>query len=94
MDDQVFLDKAIHLNRFSGLLSLESEEGAHILEQLVLTIDGSIVGVKRDAVQKFFSDAEVRAYRYGIKKMPREFPVKNEEDFFRLLAILTPLSET
>jgi hypothetical protein len=93
MEKEIFFDKPIHLNRFSRSFDLESEENAHVLENLFLSIDGSIMGVKLEPIQKFFSDQEVRAYRYGTKKMPKGFDIKTEDDFYRLMAILTPLSE-
>ena len=93
MSEEVFFDKPIHLNRFARCFDLESEDNSHILENLFLSIDGSIMGVKLEPIKKFFSEEEVRSYRYGTKKMPKGFDVKTEEDFYRLMAILTPLSE-
>jgi hypothetical protein len=93
MPEEVFFDKPIHLNRFSRCFDLEDEANAHILDNLYLSIDGSILGVKLEPIKKFFSDEEVRGYRYGLKKMPKGFEVKTEEDFYRMMAILTPLSE-
>lgn len=93
MEDEVFFDKPIHLNRFARTFDLESEENAHILESLFLSIDGSIMGVKVPAIKKFLSEELVRSYRYGLKPIPKSFEIKNEEDFYRTLAILIPLTE-
>lgn len=94
MEDEVFFDKPIHLNRFAKCFDLEAEENSHILENLFLSIDGSIMGVKLSVIKKFFSEEEVRAVRYGLKKMPKSFDVKTEEDFYRMLATITPLTES
>jgi hypothetical protein len=91
MDDEIFFEKSIHLNRFSRGFDLESEENAHILENLLLSIDGSILGVKTAAVKKYFSEESVRAIRYGNKPIPKSFEVKTEDDFYRMLATLSPL---
>lgn len=93
MEEEIFFDKPIHLNRFSRCFDLEAEENAHILENLLLSIDGSIMGAKIAPLKKFFSEESVRAVRFGKVSMPKSFEVKNEEDFYRLLATLTPLTE-
>jgi hypothetical protein len=91
MEDEVFFKKPIHLNRLAKCFDLESEDNAHILENLFLSIDGSILGVKLSVVKKFFQEDAVRTIRYGVKPMPKSFEVKTEEDFYRMLATLAPL---
>ena len=91
MEEEVFFDKPIHLNRFARTFDLEAEENSHVLENLLLSIEGSILGVKLSPIKRFFSDPEVRAYRYGTKKIPKSFEIKTEDDFYRTLAILAPL---
>lgn len=93
-EDILFLEKSIHLNRFSKDFDLEVEERAHILSELMISIDGAILGVNRKKVEPFFDDPEVRKLRYGVIKMPQNFKLENEEDFFKLLAVLIPLEET
>lgn len=90
-EDEVFFSKPIHLNRLSKCFNLESEDNCHILENLFLSIDGSILGVKLSSIKKFFSEEGVRAVRYGVKPTPKSFEVKTEEDFYRMLATLAPL---
>lgn len=90
-EDEVFFDKPIHLNRLARCFDLESEEHSHILENLFLSIDGSILGVKLSSVKKFFGEEGVRSVRYGVKPMPKSFDIKTEEDFYRMLATLSPL---
>jgi len=72
---------------------LEGDTFKHLLDKLVMSIDGSIMGVELSAIQPFLNDPDVRAIRYGIKKMPKELGIKCEDDFFKLLAIMTPLDE-
>lgn len=91
MEDEIFFSKSIHLNRFTRSFDLESEEYSHILENLFLSIDGSILGVKTAMVKKYFSEEDVRAIRYGTKPMPKSFEIKTEDDFYRMLATLAPL---
>lgn len=92
MEDEVFFDKPIHLNRIVKCFNLEAEENSHILENLFLSIDGSILGAKLSVLKKFFLEEGVRAIRYGLKPLPKSFDVKTEEDLYRMLATLTPLS--
>lgn len=91
MEDEIFFDKPIHLNRIGKCFNLESEENSHILENLFLSIDGSILGAKLSVLKNFFSEEGVRAIRYGTKPIPKSFEVKTEEDFYRMLATLAPL---
>lgn len=91
MEDEIFFQKTIHLNRLTSCFDLESEENAHILENLFLSIEGSILGVKRSVVQKYFSEEGVRKVRYGLVPIPKSFEVKTEDDFYRMLATLSPL---
>lgn len=94
MEEEVFFEKAYHVNKFAKDFNLESEENAHVLDELLITMEGSILGVKSRAIQPYLLEKEVRSIRMGVKKMPKKFEVHSEEDFFRMLAILTPLSET
>ena len=91
MEDEVFFSKSIHLNRLTRSFDLESEENAHILENLFLSIEGSILGVKLSVIKKYFSEEGVRSVRYGLKPIPKSFEIKNEDDFYRMLATLAPL---
>lgn len=91
MEDEIFFPKTIHLNRLTRSFDLESEENAHILENLFLSIEGSILGVKRSVVQKYFSEEGVRKVRYGLVPAPKSFEIKTEDDFYRMLATLSPL---
>lgn len=93
MEDVLFLNKPIHLNKFKSF-DLESEEHASILEHLVLTLEGTIIAVARAKVEPFFSDPVVRKFRYGYLQMPDKLPLESEDDFFRLLSFLIPLEET
>jgi len=72
---------------------LESDRFKHILERLIMSIDGSIMGVHRSSITPYLSDPNVRGIRFGTKKMPKKFKIEGEDDLFRLLAILTPLDE-
>ena len=74
-------------------LDLESETFTHLHKELLVSIDGSIMGVKRSMIEPYLNEPLVRGVRMGVKKMPDKFVLENEADFFRLLAILVPVSE-
>ena len=93
-DDIVFLGKPGHLNRFADDFDLETEERCHILDDLALSLDGAIIGVQRKRIEPFLEEPEIRKIRYGVIAMPKNAKLENEEDFFRLMAILVPLEET
>lgn len=94
MEDILFFEKPIHLNRFTKEFDLEAEERVHILEQLAISLDGAILGVQRKKVEPFFEDPDVRKSRYGVIPMPEHVKLETEDDFFKLLAFLIPLDET
>lgn len=74
-------------------LDLESDRFKHLQESLLISIDGTIMAVEKARVRGFLSEPEVRGFRLGTVKFPREYEIKNEDDFFRLLAIMCPLDE-
>jgi hypothetical protein len=74
-------------------LDIESDEFKDWQEGLHMSIDGSIMGINASLVRPYINNPDVRAIRFGIKHMPREYKIKNKDDFYRLLAILTPLDE-
>jgi len=94
MEEEVFFEKSIHINRFTSTFDLEDEDNVHVLENLLISLDGSIMGVRSEMIKPYLNEPEVRSIRYGIKPTPKKFEIKSEEDFYRTLAILTPLSET
>ena len=94
MEDEVFLDKPYHVNKFKHTFDLEDEENSYLLDDLLISFDGSILGVKSAMIAPFLKEPGVENIRLGLDPMPTKFEIKNEEDFFRTLAILTPISET
>ncbi len=89
-----FLERPIHLNRFNDqVFNLKAEENKYILSHLDMSIDGTILGVDKEKVNHLFQDPDVRAIRYGLVKMPKSFEFKNEEDFFKIMAVMISLSD-
>lgn len=95
MESELYLDSPIHFQKIRSLgFNLEAEEHQAIRENLITSIDGSIMGVKTECVLPFLQDPEVRKFRYGlIKKSKVEIDVKDADSFYRLLAMCIPLSE-
>jgi hypothetical protein len=93
MDEEVFIEGAIHSNKITPGFDIFDEENKHVLENLIMTIEGSIIGVKSAVVLPHLQDPEVRKMRVGAVKMPSKFKVENEDDLYRLLALMVPLDE-
>jgi len=94
MDEDIFFDDMLHVNKFAGGFDLNSEENKHIKDNLIISFEGTIVGVKRAAVQAHINSPDVRRIRLGLDRMPSKFVIENEDEFYKLLAILTPLSQS
>lgn len=95
MEDVLFLRHPIHFNKLKSYgLDLESEEWADVLKELTVSFEGSVLGVNREKVEHYFSDPEIRKFRFGYLTLPKQMEIKNADDFYRLMAILIPLEET
>lgn len=93
MDDYVFIE-TVNIAYFKDEdFDLEAEENAHLREDLKITPDGKILAVKRSRVSKIAQEKEVFLVRMRMAKMPREFNIKTDEDFWRCLAHLVDLDE-
>ena len=91
MEEEVYLNKVIHSNKIRKGLDIFAEENAHILANLILSIDGAIVGVKTAAVIPHLMDPEIKKIRIGATLVSKEFKIENENDLYRLLAVFVPL---
>ncbi len=91
MEEEFYFDGAIHANRLKREFDIFAEENAHVLENLLVTVDGSICGVKTDAVMPHLKDPEIRKIRLGVAPMPKTIKIENEDDLYKLLALYVPL---
>jgi len=81
-DRVLFLDNPIHKNSFPKDIMGDEE----VLDSIVTTFDGTIVGVDFDIVESFFNSEESKMIRLGMRKPPKDFRVKDKESFYRYLS--------
>ena len=94
MEEEVFLSEAIHVNKITPEFDIYAEGNEHVLENLLITFDGTIMGVKSAAVLPHLINEEVHNIRIGAAPFPRKFKIENEDDFYKLLALYVPLEST
>ena len=69
------------------------EKNISILDDLKLSIDGSIVAVRKQKVRQYLDDKEVFLVRMGRQKLQNKIEVKTEDDFWKLLSYFVDLDE-
>jgi hypothetical protein len=92
MEEEIYFDGSIHANRLEKEFDIFAEENAHVLENLLVTVDGTICGVKSAVVLPHLQDPEVRKIRMGAAPSPRSVKIENADDLYKLLALYVPLS--
>lgn len=92
-DDITFLDGTVHLNRVKDLIDLEAEENLDIMDNLILSIDDTVMAVKTAAIATHLADKEIKLMRMGWKKMPERIEVNSKDDFYKILTLHVPISE-
>lgn len=86
----VWLASPIHTNfirRFLKKAEYEWESREDIVSNLTITIDGSIVAVKRDILAPYMDEASVVKLKMGYEKYPKDFLIANDDDFYKFLAM-------
>jgi hypothetical protein len=91
MEENIYFDDSIHANRLKKEFDIFAEENAHVLENLLVTIDGTICGVKTAVVISHLQDPNIRNIRLGSAPMPKTIKIENENDLYKLLALYVPL---
>jgi hypothetical protein len=91
MEEEIYFDNSIHANRLVSEFDIFAEENAHVLENLLVTIDGTICGVKTAVVMPHLENPEIRKMRIGSVPIPRVVKIENEDDLYKLLALYVPL---
>jgi hypothetical protein len=88
MLDEVWLDLPIHKNKLSDKFW---EENAEVLDQLLISFDGSIMAVERESVKSHYVNQEVQMMKLGYKKYPEGFTIETSDDLFRMLSLYVTL---
>ena len=91
MEEEIYFDGSIHANRLKKEFDIFAEENAHVLENLLVTVDGTICGVKTAVVMPYLEDPEIRKIRMGVSPMPKRVKIENEDDLYKLLSLYVPL---
>ena len=95
IDDVYYFDRAIHPNKIKSLgFDIDKEENISVKEQLLFSVEGSILGVKKTAVASQLSNRDNFKIRVEITKLPRDYKVDSIDEFYRFLSLNVPLSET
>ena len=83
MSDYVWLDYPLHKNNFPKI-DFEKEES--LLSSIQMSFEGSIMAVKRAAVEPYYDDQEVHMVRLGYRNPPKDIKVEDPESLYRALA--------
>ena len=78
----LFLDKPMHKNSFSKELMSNDE----VLDSLLITIDGTIMGVDFKAIELYFNSEESRLIRMGMRKPPDKFKIDSPDSLYKYLS--------
>jgi hypothetical protein len=79
---------------FEKRQNIRIKEVDSIKSNLFITIDGTIMGVRRCVVDPFFNDKDVENVRWSRKNIPNKLLIQNSDDLYKLLAAVVPLDET
>ncbi len=82
MDNILWLDNPLHRNSFPK--EVLGEEG--VIDSLVLTFEGTIMGVDKDAIGNYFDSEESRMIRLGMAKAPAKFKIEDRDTFYKYLS--------
>lgn len=94
MEDYFILEGLLHVDKFSNEeFKILSEENSHILDDIEVSFDGTILAVKKEKVLPALKDKDISRMRLGFKKMPRNFEIKTEDDFYNFLALHISLED-
>ena len=86
--------ETVHINRFKTKeFDLESEEFSHLLDDCRVTPDGKILAVNKDKVAALAKSSDIFLARMGHKPFPKQFDIKNDDDFWFCMAHLVDIDE-
>ena len=78
----LFLENPIHKNSFPKELMSDEE----ILGSLLITLDGTIMGVDFDIIEPYFNSEDSSLIRIGMKKYPDKFKIDSSESLYKFLS--------
>ena len=78
----LFLENPIHKNHIPDSLISDSE----FFNTLLLTMDGTIMGVDYSCIEPFLSDNDLSMIRLGMKKPPDKISFDTAESFYRYIS--------
>ena len=81
-DKTIFLENPIHKNYIPKNL-VEDDD---FMSTLLITIDGSIVGVSYDHVEPHLSSEESRMVRLGMRKPPDKMKIEDSDSFYKYIS--------
>lgn len=93
MDDYVFTTTINVAVVKDEEFDLSAEENAHLLEDCKVTPDGKILAVKREKVEPYVNQKDIYLVRMNMRPMPKEFKIKEDEDFWKFMAHLVDVDE-
>jgi hypothetical protein len=64
-----------------------------ILETLMMSFDGSIIAVLTSKVSNHLSNPDILRKRMGFEKMPKNFKIETEDEFYNYLAHHVEIAE-
>jgi len=82
MENILFLETPLHRNSFPEDLLKESG----VLDKLLVTFDGTILGVDKEALGSYIDSDDATAVRLGYAKAPKDLKVEDEESFYKYLS--------
>lgn len=93
MDEFLFISMINILKFEKEEFNIGSEENKPLMEDLKVTPDGKILAVRRSRVDEHLKDKEVFLTRMGMRPFPKKVEIKEESDFWRLMAMLVDIEE-
>jgi len=78
----LFLENPIHKNSLPKELMSDDE----ILSSLLITLDGTIMGVDFNIIEPYFNSEESSLIRIGMRKRPDKFKIDSPESLYKYLS--------
>ena len=86
MEDISWLNTPVHTNH------IKIEITDSMKDNLVVSFDGTILGVKTKAIESYLSEDEVKMVRVGFKKLSKDMMKYDSEDgLYRMLSYIVEL---
>jgi hypothetical protein len=82
MENILFFETPLHRNSFPEDLF---KEGG-VLDNLLITFDGTILGVDKQALNSYLSAEDAKMIRLGYAKAPKDLKVEDQDSFYKYLS--------